>query len=185
VPNPTTFQPTLSAYAHSPAPTAAPPPTHRCALTRHYALARRCARLPATAHPHTGARHRPPSLRGSHRSEEDRRTEEDHQPRGRHSGAPCTQQVLLARPLPPPVEPFTHFEPTCFTCAMHVRYLGSELSLFGQPQSNRESVLMTRHLVWTQLKFWWHNPDLLRCTISDVQSENSGVMLLKFYPDPN
>jgi hypothetical protein len=35
------------------------------------------------------------------------------------------------------------------------------------------------------LKFRQHNPDVLRCTISDVQSENIGVMLPKFHLDSN
>jgi hypothetical protein len=64
-------------------------------------------------------------------------------------------------------------------------YVGSELSLFGQSQSARVSMLMTRRLVWIRSKFQWHNPDVLRCTILNVQSENSGVMLLKFRPDLN
>jgi hypothetical protein len=46
-------------------------------------------------------------------------------------------------------------------------------------------VLMMRRLVRIQSKFWWHNPDVLLCAISSVQSENSGVMVLKFCPDPN
>jgi hypothetical protein len=44
---------------------------------------------------------------------------------------------------------------------------------------------MTRRLVWIQSKFWQHNPDVLRCTILCIQSENNGVMLLKFHPDLN
>jgi hypothetical protein len=44
---------------------------------------------------------------------------------------------------------------------------------------------MTRRLVWIRSKFRRHNHDVLRCTIFGVQSENSGVMLLKFYLDPN
>jgi hypothetical protein len=44
---------------------------------------------------------------------------------------------------------------------------------------------MMRRLIRIRSKFWWHNPDVLRCTIFDVQSENSGVMLLKFHPDLN
>jgi hypothetical protein len=44
---------------------------------------------------------------------------------------------------------------------------------------------MMRRLVRIRPKFWWHNPDVLRCTISGVQSENSGVMLPKFRPDLN
>jgi hypothetical protein len=77
------------------------------------------------------------------------------------------------------------FEPTRFTCATHVRRVGSELSLFGQPRSARENMLMTRHLDQNQTKILWHNPDVLRCTILGMQSENSGVMLLKFCPDLN
>jgi hypothetical protein len=46
-------------------------------------------------------------------------------------------------------------------------------------------MLMTRCLVRIRLKFWRHNPDVLRCTILGVQSENNGVMLPKFYPDLN
>jgi hypothetical protein len=42
-----------------------------------------------------------------------------------------------------------------------------------------------RRQVQIQSKFWWHNPDLVLCTISGMQSENGGVMLLKFYLDPN
>jgi pyruvate-formate lyase len=68
---------------------------------------------------------------------------------------------------------------------MHVRRVGSELSLFEQSQSVRESALTIRCLVQTRSKFWRHNPDVLRCTISGVQSENSGVMLPKFHPDPH
>jgi hypothetical protein len=66
-----------------------------------------------------------------------------------------------------------------------VRHVGSELSFFGQPRSARENMLMIRRLVQFRSKFRWHNPYVLRCTISDMQSENSGVMLLKFRPDPN
>jgi hypothetical protein len=62
----------------------------------------------------------------------------------------------------------TRFEPTRFTCAMYVRRVGSELSLFEQSRSARESVFMMRRLVRIQSKFWWHNPDVLRCTISGV-----------------
>jgi hypothetical protein len=59
-----------------------------------------------------------------------------------------------------------------------------ELSLFGQLRSARESVLIMRHLVRIRSKFRGHNPDVLQCTISGVQLENSGVILPKFYPDP-
>jgi hypothetical protein len=44
---------------------------------------------------------------------------------------------------------------------------------------------MMRRLVWIRTKFRRHNNDVLCCTILSVQSENSGVMLLKFCPDPN
>jgi hypothetical protein len=47
----------------------------------------------------------------------------------------------------------TRFEPTHFICATHVRHVGSELSLFGQPQSDRESMLMIRRLVRIRSKF--------------------------------
>jgi hypothetical protein len=30
-----------------------------------------------------------------------------------------------------------------------------------------------------------HNPDILRCTILGVQSENNGVMISNFFPDMN
>jgi hypothetical protein len=40
-------------------------------------------------------------------------------------------------------------------------------------------------LIQIQSKFWRHNPDVLRCTILGMQSENSGVMLPKFRPDSN
>jgi hypothetical protein len=66
-----------------------------------------------------------------------------------------------------------------------VRRIGSKFSLFGQPRSARESVLMMKRQVWIQLKFQWYNPDVLRCTISDMQSENNEVMLSKFCPDLN
>jgi hypothetical protein len=69
----------------------------------------------------------------------------------------------------------------------HMRYtlmhVGSELSLFGQPLSDQESVLMTRCLVRIQPKFRQHNPDVLRCTISGVHLENNRVMLSKFHLD--
>jgi hypothetical protein len=44
---------------------------------------------------------------------------------------------------------------------------------------------MMRRLVWIRLKFQRHNPDVLHYTISGVQSENSGVILLKFDLNPN
>jgi hypothetical protein len=44
---------------------------------------------------------------------------------------------------------------------------------------------MTRRLAQIRSKFWRHNPDVLRCTILSVQSENSELMLPKFCPDPN
>jgi hypothetical protein len=68
---------------------------------------------------------------------------------------------------------------------MHVRRVGLKLSIFGQPQSVRESVIMMRRLIQILSKFRRHNPDVLRCTISGVQSENSSVMLPKFHPDLN
>jgi hypothetical protein len=64
-------------------------------------------------------------------------------------------------------------------------YVGSELSLFGQSRSARVSMLMTRCLVWIRSKFRRHNPDVLCCTILNMQSENSRVILLKFHPDLN
>jgi hypothetical protein len=71
----------------------------------------------------------------------------------------------------------------------HMRYACEacrfRIVLFGQPWSARESVLMMRGIVRIRSKFRWHNPDVFRCTISDVQSVNSGVMLPKFCPDPN
>jgi hypothetical protein len=39
---------------------------------------------------------------------------------------------------------------------------------------------MTRRLVQIRSKFWRHNPNVLHCTILDMQLENSGVMLSKF-----
>jgi hypothetical protein len=65
------------------------------------------------------------------------------------------------------------FKPTCFTCATHVRRVGSELSLFGQPRSVRECMLMMRCLNRIQAKFRWHHPDVLYCTILGVQSSGS------------
>jgi hypothetical protein len=56
---------------------------------------------------------------------------------------------------------------------------------FRQPQSARESMLMTIRLVQIRSKFQRHNPDVLRCTILDMQTENYRVMLLKFRPDVN
>jgi hypothetical protein len=44
---------------------------------------------------------------------------------------------------------------------------------------------MMRRLIHIRSKFRWHNLDVLRWTISGVQSENSGIMLPKFHPDPN
>jgi hypothetical protein len=66
-----------------------------------------------------------------------------------------------------------------------MRHVGSELFLFEQPQSDRESVLMIRHLVRIRRKFRWHNPNVLICTILGVQLENNEVRLPKFHPDPN
>jgi hypothetical protein len=48
----------------------------------------------------------------------------------------------------------------------------------------RERVMM-RRLVRIWSKFRQHNLDVLRYTISGVQSENNGVMLLKFCLDLN
>jgi hypothetical protein len=75
------------------------------------------------------------------------------------------------------------------TYTFHIRYT-CEACRFGivpfrQPRSARESVLMMRHLVWIRSKFWQHNPNVLRSTILGVQSENNGVMLLKFCPNLN
>jgi hypothetical protein len=42
-----------------------------------------------------------------------------------------------------------------------------------------------RRLIRIWSKFRRHNPDVLHCTILDVQLKNSGVMLSKFRPDPN
>jgi hypothetical protein len=44
---------------------------------------------------------------------------------------------------------------------------------------------MTRRLVQIRPKFRRHNPDVLRCTISDEQLENNEVMLPNFCPDLN
>jgi hypothetical protein len=63
-----------------------------------------------------------------------------------------------------------------------MRFVCSKLSLFGQAQSDRESVVMTRHLAQIRSKFLRHNLDVLRCSIFDVLLENSGVMLPKFHP---
>jgi hypothetical protein len=52
-------------------------------------------------------------------------------------------------------------------------------------RQDRESVLMMRCLVRIRSKFQWHDPDVLRYTISGVLSKNSGIMLPKFHPDPN
>jgi hypothetical protein len=75
------------------------------------------------------------------------------------------------------------------TYTFYMRYacehVGLKLSLFGQPRSDREYVLMMRRLVRIRPKFRQHDPDVLRCTISGVQSENSGVMPLKFRSDSN
>jgi hypothetical protein len=57
--------------------------------------------------------------------------------------------------------------------------------VLNPPKSDRESVLMTRCEVQIRPKLRWHNPDVLRCTISGVQPKNSGVMLLKFHPGLN
>jgi hypothetical protein len=46
-------------------------------------------------------------------------------------------------------------------------------------------VLMMRCPAQIQSKFWWHNPDVLHCTILVMQSENNKAMLLKFCPDLN
>jgi hypothetical protein len=46
-------------------------------------------------------------------------------------------------------------------------------------------MLMMKWLVQIRPKFWWHNRDVLRCTILGVQLENDGVMLLKFCLDLN
>jgi hypothetical protein len=50
----------------------------------------------------------------------------------------------------------------CYACEACV---GSELSLFEQTQSVRESVLMTRRLVGIRSKFRWYNSDVFHCTI--------------------
>jgi hypothetical protein len=63
--------------------------------------------------------------------------------------------------------------------------VGLEFSNFGQPQSDRESVPMTRCLVQIRPKYWQHNLDVLHYTILGMQLENSGVLLLKFHPDMN
>jgi hypothetical protein len=86
--------------------------------------------------------------------------------------------------MPSPAD-ITHFEPSCFTCTTHVRHVDLELSLFRQPQSNQESVFITRRLIQIRPKFWWHNLDVLRYTISGVLLKNNGVMLPKFHPDLN
>jgi hypothetical protein len=44
---------------------------------------------------------------------------------------------------------------------------------------------MTRCLVRIRSKFWWHNPDVLHCTILGVQSKYNGAILQKYHPDPN
>jgi hypothetical protein len=44
---------------------------------------------------------------------------------------------------------------------------------------------MMGYLVWIRSKIWRYNPDVLRCTILNMQSENNGIMLLKFCLDPN
>jgi hypothetical protein len=66
-----------------------------------------------------------------------------------------------------------------------MRCVGSDFSLFGQPQSDRESMFVMRCLVQIRSKFWWHNPDVFHCIILGVQLEINEVMLLKFRLDLN
>jgi hypothetical protein len=72
------------------------------------------------------------------------------------------------------------------TYTFHMRYVSEACRFRIIPfWIASECVLMTRRLVWIRSKFRRHNHDVLCCTIFDVQSENSGVMLLKFHLDPN